>query len=180
MLHNESQIYGHLGTSLLHVNMGKQALPTLSLCIASWSHVCPPFCWTFHLIINSFGLRKYVLQLSVHYISLSSSCWCWCLCESTASLGATPEFKKCPEIRNKSILNLCRLPEEVHNTITVECKVLYVTMGKSRMKITYPCPVCDKPCGWGTIHCSGCDVGASTVCATNRRWIQWLRTIWSH
>jgi len=25
-------------------------------------------------------------------------------------------------------------------------------MGKTRIKISYPCPVCDKSCGGGTIH----------------------------
>jgi len=38
-------------------------------------------------------------------------------------------------------------------------------MAKGRAKkITYPCPVCDKSCGGGTIHCTGCDIWVHPGC----------------
>jgi len=40
-----------------------------------------------------------------------------------------------------------------------------LSMAKGRAKkITYPCPVCDKSCGGGTIHCTGCDMWVHPAC----------------
>ena len=40
-----------------------------------------------------------------------------------------------------------------------------LSMAKGRAKkITYPCPVCDKSCGGGTIHCARCDMWVHPAC----------------
>jgi len=37
--------------------------------------------------------------------------------------------------------------------------------GKARLKkVPYPCPVCDKTCGRGTIHCTACGMWVHPAC----------------